>query len=264
MYRTPAATAIAALAVAPIASAAITDFNEWTLLEDPPTPGLNASVSPDGSSATLTADAPPSINFSADVGYASVNGNTVAESTQGFYFRATDSFKIAIDFAIEVGDSPTYEGGYGFGFGIGEDAAGDSSAGVAAFATAGPPPTTIGGPAGRAPGIGIILPQFPTFPAQEGSLIVDYNGTTGSINVGVAQTPGNNTPDQSSDIAIAQFWDGDDLLVSFFLRGGLESGDIDATFSNFRVVSGNPIEIPEPATAALLAAGLGLIATRRR
>lgn len=68
--------------------------------------------------------------------------------------------------------------------------------------------------------------------------------------------------------AMANIWDGEDLLASFFMRSDNPSGaplwtgtSTSAVFSNFRVFEGTAI--PEPTTAALVLMGFLGIMLRR-
>ena len=70
--------------------------------------------------------------------------------------------------------------------------------------------------------------------------------------------------------AMANIWDGEDLLASFFMRSDNPSPaplwtgtSASAVFSNFRILEGSAIAIPEPTTAALVLIGcLGIVLRR--
>ena len=69
---------------------------------------------------------------------------------------------------------------------------------------------------------------------------------------------------------IANSWDDEELLASFFMRSDNPSGaplwagtSASAIFSDIRVLSGTPTTIPEPTTATIaLIGGLGLLLRR--
>ena len=70
--------------------------------------------------------------------------------------------------------------------------------------------------------------------------------------------------------AIANIWDGEDLLASFFMRSDNPSGaplwtgtSAAAVFSSFRILEGSATAIPGPTTAALVLIGcLGIVLRR--
>lgn len=239
--------------------AAIDDFNEWTLVEDPAHPGLSAIAT--SSSATLTATG--SVPMLTDIGFGSVNGIDVASATQGHYFSADEDFCVAIDFSFS--EITPAMGNGGFGFGIGEDVDGMNIAGVAAViqngAIAGYSATSRTNNANSVPtplgGIGVT----------EGTMIVEYQSITGTIVTSMEYNAGANTI-STSLVGVQNGWNDEPLLVSFFLRSDgtlgapLTSGTVETVFSNFHVLCGTPIAVPEPNAIALLL--LGMVATKRR
>ncbi|MBB6431557.1 PEP-CTERM sorting domain-containing protein [Algisphaera agarilytica] len=255
------------------ASAQITDLTTWSLVEDPSHPLMNGSVTT--GAATLTAGNGV-IPIATDIGYASVNGQDVATSTSGFYFDPGSDFVAAVDYDLSFASSPMPSGGLAVGFGVGEDIDGTDSAGFTAliqksgtstFGSLVTAARTDDNPAG-----GTILSFTPI---ATGSMFVAYVASTGSITASFSATPGTNTPGSgaaaSTFIGLQNNWDNQGLLLSFFLRSqnlsgqpAWTAGDATAVFSNLRVLSGTPIEVPEPTTAMLLvAAGAGLLRRRR-
>ncbi|TVQ76059.1 MAG: hypothetical protein EA380_09470 [Phycisphaeraceae bacterium] len=245
------------------AAGSITDFNNWTLVEDPADPNFTSSIN-GPSQITLSAIGGP-VNSGVDIGYQSVNGITPATSTSGFAFDPSQSFSIAVDFNMSF---PTASvGDLGIGFGIGEDGDGMNGAGVALLTRDGLA-LAFGGAArindvNQTPGIIFATPNLVR------SFFVSYNSATGDVVVGVGNT-GAASPSATTTFAgIQNSWSGGLLMASFFLRsdGALgdawTSGAADAVFTNFRVLSGTPIEVPSPGSAALLALS-GVIVTRRK
>ncbi|MEM6553129.1 MAG: PEP-CTERM sorting domain-containing protein [Planctomycetota bacterium] len=274
-----------ALVAGPFASAQITDLTQWTVIEDPPDPNLTATTTP--TTATLQATAP--VPNAADIGYATVNANTVAESTEGFAFESSSSFSLAIDFALDWAGA---DGGIAVGFGIGEDAAGVNSAGAVfaagtagnfGFSTAGAAATNNDTPVGLTD-FGFVVSSSNNGSA-DGRLFVAYNASNRDITVGFSDAPGADTPDSTSLIlgSTLDQSSGDDLLASFFIRsqsftqqipGGFgpidltidpwTAGNATATFSNFEILAGSANAIPEPTTAIGLGLGMLCLISRRR
>lgn len=250
------------------AAASITNLNTWTAVEDPPHPGLSSSLD-SSTQATLSADG--AIPAGTDIGYQSVDGGTVASSTAGYYFSVLEDFSVAVDFDVTAANSV----GLGaIGFGIGEDGAGANSAGAALALLNGSPFVFSGGArindVTQAPGVLSLTGSL------SGRFFVEFDASTGDITYGVSTTPGAATPDAVGTFAGASVhsnWNGDDLLLSFFLRSDtappllntpLTAGTVDAVFSNLEVLSGAArAVIPEPSTG-LLAAGLLLLAAGKR
>ncbi|MEO1497235.1 MAG: hypothetical protein AAFV43_08810 [Planctomycetota bacterium] len=248
---------LAALVIAAASGASassITDLNTWTQIVDPFDPNLSGVIN-NATQATLSSTG--AVPSGTDIGYASVNGPDVAGSTAGFYFDPTSSFSVAIDYDISGMASL---GAGGIGLGVGEDTAGADSAGVgvgfangALFAASG---------AGRIDNADVVInPPVINFVGSSGRLFVDYNA--GAITGGHSATPGAAAPSSSYPVPIdpSADWDGENLFVSFFLRSqavnpfpGFASGTVDAVFSNFEVLSGTPIAVPEPSSACLVLA----------
>lgn len=228
------------------ACADIVNFNEWTLVEDPPHQNFTNSVD-SSSQITLSAIAGP-IPSGTDIGYQSVNGSDVANSISGWAFDPAFDFAVAVDFNLSFG-SPT--GGFSIGMGIGEDSDGTDSAGVILASLNGGFLTFVG--AARANDV--TQPPVPIGVAGQanGRFIVSYDAASGDVILGVS-TNGDDTPEGIGTFdGIQDTWDDESLLVSFFARGdnGLvswSSGTADAVFTNFHVTSGTPFAVPEPST----------------
>jgi hypothetical protein len=253
------------------AAAPITDFTSWTLTQDPP--NLLFTGSSTGTSATLTAGN-GSIAAGTDIGFASVNGTTVVGSTVGNFFSPASSFALAIDYDLTAAlPAGTSTSAIFIGFGIGEDATGIDSAGVTLGAVNfnGAP---LLGLAAAARVNDVTQPSGPITGSAgaAGTFFVSYDQPTGNVVVGAANTPNAATPTGSSTFTgLANGWDGQDLLASFYMRSDNPNGlpawngtSATALFSNFRVLGGTPIAVPEPGTAALVViSGIGLWLRRR-
>ena len=208
----------------------------------------------------------------ADIGYQSVNGNNVADSSFGSYFSASQDFHIAIDFSL---NTVTSSGITAIGFGIGEDSAGTNSAGVllAVLDTG----LRVFSGARRIDDASLIQFLGPA-PTTSGRFFVRYESLSGDIIFGVNTTPGSTTPSNTGTFSdtfsgIQKLWKGDELLASFFLRSGdpglassMTSATASAVFSNFEVLEGLPVSlVPLPPAIWLFGFGLsGLFGIARR
>ncbi|MEM9586609.1 MAG: hypothetical protein AAGA03_04955 [Planctomycetota bacterium] len=242
--------------------AAVADLDRWTLVQDPPHPGLTATAT--ASAVTLSAGN-VAIPSGTDIGFQGVNGQTAAVSTSGFAFDSASDVSVAIDYEWFFSGSPV--GVLGLGFGIGEDRDGMNSAGVALLTSSGVPALSFGASrvadATQAP-----LPF--SFSSLSGTLFVDYYAANGDVFVGAAPTPSASAPTTGATlIGIQNSWNDQDLLVSFFVRSdqilpgsNWQGGQADATFSNFRVFEGTVTAVPEPIAMPLIALS-GLLAARR-
>ena len=246
--------------IASTAFGTVSDLTAWDLVEDPGHPNLSASRS--ASSAILSADGAVPNAF--DIGYASVDGLEVGNSNQGYYFSPNEDFEIRIDFDVSAVSSV---GGGGFGFGVGEDRNGENSVGVAgAVANGSIVDFFTAGRTGNAP----IVPTAYSLPGvDQGRMAVQYFSSTGNFWLKLTEFSGGGAVTITRQVAgIQNNWDDKPLLASFFLRSDdtlgapLTTGQLTATFSNFTVVSGTPIAVPEPTAAGLML--LGLTCLRRR
>ena len=247
-------------------SQGITDFTNWTQVEDPPNGNLSGFAN--SSSATLIADGGP-IPVGVDIGYQSVNGNTADLSTAGYIFSADEDFEIAIDFDLSFDNA---SGGLGIGIGIGEQGTGENSAGVGLLTASGIPLLFSG--AARDDDSSLASPLG--LPAtNSGSFFVSYDQATGDVGFGVSSTKMAAAPDASGSFSGVDLdtWQGDDLLVSFFMRSqdipipvtpGWQGGTATGVFTNFRVLSGSPVSVPEPSGGAILASIAGISVLRRK
>jgi hypothetical protein len=238
------------------------DFITWTLAEDPPDINLNANAT--ATTATLTATGP--VPNAYDIGYQSTNGNTIAESTQGYYFSHTADFTIAIDFDLSFSSA---SGGLGLGFGIGEEGSGENSAGVGLLSNNG----IITGFAG-ASRINDVT-QSPSAISlggpSSGTLLVAYTAANGNIQVGYNTAKDANTFTSSTTLtALQNSWNDKGLLASFFIRSddtlvsAWTSGTATGVFENFRVLNGTATAIPEPSSLVLLLSSLIAVLYLRR
>ncbi len=242
------ATAAFLFAVPASTRAAITDFTNWTLVEDPPNALFDATAT--ATNATLGATGGP-IPVGTDIGYQSVDANTPAGSATGFAFDPAFDFSVAIDYTLSFGAAA---GGLGLGFGIGEDGAGVNSAGMALATLDGSPFLLFTG-AARVNNVNQPFEFTSLGGALTGTLFATYETASGDIVLGASQTPGAASADAggiATFTSLQNQWPGGDLLTSFFLRSdaiplfdpdGWDSGTATAGFSNFRVLDGSPIDL---------------------
>lgn len=259
MYRVLCALAFGCLALSSV-SADITNFTDWTLNEDPPNANFSAQVNPD-SVATLTVTGAPNIS-TVDIGYQSVDGNTVDLSNQGYYFDPSADFALGIDFSLGLSNSPN--GGFSIGFGIGEDGLGANSVGaVVASQSLGITVSALAA-AGRTNDV-TFSQLFSATNLFSGSFLISYQESSGNISVGIGAAGSNIATEEITFSGLQNDWGligGDQgLIVSFFARGGndglgtnFSSGTATGVFSNLRVISGDPTAVPEPALFAPLIA----------
>jgi hypothetical protein len=274
-------TALSLCAVAFSSHAQITDLTTWDLYQDA------ASATP-AQSAAMTGSATPNLaelnfvndvdqNAGFDIGFSSIDGNTVADATSGFYFDASQDFTIAMHFSLQLTNP---NGLVAIGLGIGEDRAGVNSAGIGFGVGSGLLNSALYGAAATNNDAPIAEPlSLSEVPDNDffGSLTVSYDAATGDVTVGAAQFLGAPTPlaptetftfSGATDLAD---WSGDDLLVSFFLRSDAEliygpwtGQTAEADFFDFTVVEGAAIPVPEPSSLALLGLGVAALLRRRR
>ena len=256
--------AAAWFATAGMAEADLTDFTNWSLVQDPPDPGFTASVTP--TQASLFAGA-TGVAPGTDIGY-----NTVNQNGFGYVFNPASDFTIAIDYNLSFVSA---NGALGLGFGIGEDAAGANSAGVAFITNDGLPFLNFAG-AARINDVNEPIQDLGLAATLIGSLFIEYDAATGDIIVGASQTPGAGAPTAFFNFSgLQNSWNGSNLGASFFIRSetidifapnGWEGGNATAIFSNFRILDGMAMQIPEPGTftATGLLLGLAFLSRRRR
>jgi hypothetical protein len=249
--------ALAAALTVTACQADILDFNSWTLVQDPPHANFTSTVD-SSSQITLRATGGP-IPPATDIGYQSVNGNTPAASTAGHAFDPSADFSVAVDFSLSFASAV---GGLGIGFGIGEDKNGENSAGVALLTVNGSPSLFFGAVA-RVNDVNQSPQAILVGGQNSGRLIASYQNATGNVTLGVS-TNGDDIPEGTTTFSgIQNSWNGGLLLTSFFLRSdnslgaAWTSGTANAVFSNFHVISGTPIAVPEPSMFML--AGLALL-----
>ncbi|MEM0924844.1 MAG: hypothetical protein AAGJ83_02285 [Planctomycetota bacterium] len=248
----------------PAVGAEIVDFESWSLIEDPADPNFSGFAS--SAEATLSALGGP-INEATDIGFASINGSSVATSTLGSYFDPSRSFQIAIDYDLNFGVSPN--GFLALGFGIGEDVAGRNSAGITFVTQNGVPLLRYGG-AGRVNDSDVAAVPIGSTPTLEGSLFVEYDASNGDITLGAGAVGANVASASGTLDNFQNGWNDEGLVASFFIRSDgflngqrWNGGTADAVFSNFRVLSGSATAIPEPCSCFVLCGLTGIFLTRR-
>jgi len=235
--------ALCAVLAAPSAIASITDFTNWTQVEDPPHDGMTSVVN-SSNAVTLTANG--LIPSGTDIGYQASDKSTAAASTAGYYFSVSSDFSVAVDFALAFSDSV---GAGAIGFGIGEDGNGANGAGIGLGFVNGAPMLVTA--AARVNDVDQPITLLEGAPIEDsGRFFIAFNSANGDITYGISATPGSANPSHSGTLpGMARQWKGDDLLVSFFLRSqeipilssALSTGRVEAVFSNFTVLAGAPI-----------------------
>jgi hypothetical protein len=245
------------------AQAAITNFNTWTQVTDPPHANFTGSIDTATQISLLATGGP--IPSSTDIGYQSVNSNTAATSTVGFAFDPSGSFQVAVDFSLNFQNTP--DGGLAIGFGIGEDRGGENSAGAIVFTQDGA--TSFLGAAARINDVNQAAQLVQLGGPAAGSLFAAYNAVSGDVTLGFGTVGAASPSSTATYTGIQNSWDNELLLASFFLRSdsflgqAWTSGNATATFSNFRVLAGTPIAVPEPNALALFTLGsIGLVYRR--
>ena len=258
------------------ALAAITDLTEWTRVVDPFDPSFSGSAT--ATTATLLA-ADGVVPVATDIGYQSVNGQTAATSSSGYFFKPSSNFALAVDYGVSFTGSPS--GVLALGFGIGEDSDGMDSAGGGFSFVDGVPFLVFGG-AARVNDMNQLPVALPLAATMTGSLFVAYDAATGSVVIGASQSQGAVAPTLTDEFAgIQNQWNDQDLVASFFVRsaevppfapvgtlaGWNGGGTAEVQFSNVRVLAGTPmaLAIPEPSAAALFGAAsiAWMVRTRR-
>jgi len=256
------AIAASALLLTAGAHAAITDFTNWTLVQDPPNANFSAAATM--SDAMLFADGP--VPLATDIGFQSVNGPTAATSTAGYAFDPASSFSIAVDYDLSFNGPAA--GFLSLGFGVGVDGAGMNSAGAGMTTSNGAPLLTFGA-AARVNDVDQGAMALALNATLAGSLFVSYDAPSGDVTIGAAQTPGAGAAASSATYSgIQNMWPAGDLLASFFIRSGpggaWTSGDATATFDNFRIIEGEAKNIPSPGSLGAVLIGCGALGARRR
>jgi hypothetical protein len=234
-------------------AAPITDFTSWTLTQDPPNALMNGLSTI--TSATLTAGN-GAVPAGTDVGFASVNGTTPAGSSGGNYFAAGSSFSLAVTYNLQFTGSTL--GGLALGFGVGEDSTGVDSAGVTLGTVFGSPVAFLG--TARTNDATLSPLNVGASNALQGTMFVSVNGVNGDVTVGASSVVDALAPQGTATFSnLLASWDNTDLIASFFIRSDNPStwngASASAAFSNFRVLSGAPVPVPEPSALALLLLG---------
>lgn len=253
------------LMLAGFSRADITDFTNWSIVEDPPNDNLSASVT--AAEAVLVA-ANGAVPNAADIGYKSINGPNALSSTQGYAFSPSADFSIAVDYDWVFSGNPV--GFLSLGFGVGEDDNGEDSVGAVMVTSGGSPLGNFSGGA-RVDNMSEIKGTA-VAASSSGSLFVSYDSASGDMTIGGSQSKGAAAPDTGGSATydgIQNQWNDRDLFASFFIRsdpftwqGG---GTAEATFSNFRILNGASQAVPEPTSLTVLFLfGTGLGLRRRR
>lgn len=286
LLTTAAACAIAASA-ATSASATINDLTTWQFYYDnDPGPGplqdaTTGSAAPNLAQLNFLNDVDVPAGY--DIGFSSINANTVAQATSGYYFSAAEDFSVSLDFSLTLADR---NGMVALGLGVGEDRKGVNSAGIGmsqitafGFDFANFQGAFTNNDNANIRSLANSVNPSGTAPTYAGTLSVAYDvdPLTNEFTITVGATGLNTSSTTITSTGDLTAWAGDDLLVSFFLRsdsfvatGGpfpvtvppWTGTSAQASFSNL-TVTGSATQVPEPTSLALLAL-TGLAVMRRR
>jgi hypothetical protein len=243
----------------------LTDFNTWTLVEDPADPSFSGSIV-SSSQIVLSANGGP-IPAGTDIGYQSVNGLTALSSTQGYYFDPSSDFSVAVDFSMNFTNAA---GLLAFGIGIGEDQNGMNSAGVTLVTNGGAPLSY--GYASRTNDINQEFGALGGTPQSAARMITSYDAASGDIVVGVSTNADDIAESSFTFAGLQNDWTDSGLIVSFFIRSDQilvfnpwQSGASNTNVTNLRVLSGSRVAaVPEPQSAGLLIGLSVYLVSRRR
>lgn len=244
----------------------ISNFTNWEIYGDPVDANMTGSATAD--EAQLNATGP--VSSGTDIGFSSVNGRTVNDASNGYFFSPASDFEIAVDYDLSHASAM---GGFGLGFGIGEERTGENSAGIGMATNNGAPLLTFAG-AARVNNVTQTAQFTGLSSTLSGSMFVSYDAATGDITLGASTTQAGSLPEDSVTYAgVQNQWNDNSLMASFFIRSqaipvfapnGFEAGTADAIFSNFRVINGQPIAVPEPNFLVFGSLSFLFVMTKRR
>lgn len=235
-------------------AADLTDFTNWYVVQDPADPNFTSAATPTDASLFAGAGA---IDVGTDIGFATINESTAANSTAGYVFVPSADFELSIEYNLSFLSA---SGALGLGFGIGEEVTGENSAGVAFITNNGAPFLNFFG-AARVNDNTLDPEDIGLAASLSGRLFIQYDAASGDITLGASQTPGDLTPTMTYTFSNLQdFWNDENLIASFFIRSdaipviapnGWNGGDATAVFSNLRI-DGSLSKIPEPGSSLLV------------
>lgn len=258
------------------ATGQITNFNQWSLLEDPAHPQMSAAQG--AVSVELIAGPGGQIPGGTDIGLASINGSMFANSNFGHGFDPASDFWIMVDFDMKFLGSSA--GGLGIGFGVGENIDGSNSAGVALLTYNG---VATGFPSGyysasRTNDVTALPIPFAIAPNEliNGSMSLRYFAGSGTFFVGLGALGADDIVESKELTGLQNGWADEFLFPSVFLRsddlngvgqGFSTDGEGSVVFSNFRVIEGASARaVPEPSAYAAIfgLVAMAIAASRRR
>jgi hypothetical protein len=229
------------------------DFNDntrgpyWSQIED------NApQISVDEVNARLEGQASTSAASHEDAMY-------LSDGPGGFAVSTAADFQAEIDYAftdvIGAGSTP---GIAGLQFGVGTDASGDDSAGIAlGIVSNGTFAIAAVGVSNRVNNIGSAI--TPVAGGNTGTFYISYDADTDALTL---STAGYGVGGHTYAGLVQGTWGADELLVGFGVRGGgvrIDPGE--AWFDNFELTTG---VVPEPASVGVLALGAALLLVKRK